>query len=294
MPFKKAVNPKELNESFLDLRLPSEFERRPRNFSYSSFYKAKEWRHIGVFLFPLLVNAIKTERRADQRHLINEMAYLLRVYAVIDDKDFDQITPEEREYLMKNFMTLYQRVLGIKNMVYNTHVLTHLEMVRILFDIAIYNGYRFETYYSQMVRSYHYTAGSKGKSIFQKLNLKTFVAHQCKIEMQFSDVESDKIDDTLIYIEDKFFKILAIENEFLICYEIETIPHIDYDRNDFERHWAKVGVWKFSLALQAPYLFTLKQDHQHVIRKDQVEGKAICVLNYIMKIPKKILLEGRM
>ncbi|XP_057334585.1 uncharacterized protein LOC130673561 isoform X1 [Microplitis mediator] len=109
----------EIDSLFLAIMPHNIRSRLPRSINTLATWKASEWRNWLEYCVICLKN-ILPDKYLDHLALLSEAVNIL---------NSDCITPERLEhsnYLLENYVKLFQRYFGLKNMTYNIHLLTHI------------------------------------------------------------------------------------------------------------------------------------------------------------------------
>ena len=103
--------------------------------------------------------------------------------------------------------------------------------------------------------------------------------HRCRKQksLSFSDVETAKTDDTLIYHDNAFYKVMEVDDPCLIVQKIKTkvfgVPNVT------RLPWAKVGVARYQGPVYDPSL--------RRFNKEDVKCKAILCGGVISSMPSE-------
>ena len=281
---KRKLSPiSAFNVQILIIKFPFEFARRARSLDFSVL-KGQEFRNIGLFFFPLVINCIDDSE--PERKIWLLFSFMLRA-CVIPEKEFQKIPLNVIEDCGVQFYKLYEKVFGVQNCTYNTHVVaSHILQIRAHGPLTLTSAFGFENFYGELKNSFVAGTCSPLKQMMQQILLKrTLSYHSCAPPIVYTNHETELECNNLIYTyrlgEYKFYKINDIENDNKIfkCHEIEIAPYVFTDTPDLR--WEDVGV------------FEEQSIHSEIVNVEStlVEGKLVRVQNLLMTCPINILEE---
>ncbi len=107
------------------LRLPRTFTRQPRCIGDRAYYKASEYLNFLLYYGPVILDGILPAKYLEHFSLLSKAIFLFSK---------DSISPSDfntAESSLKKFHLEFSKLYGEQNLVYNTHLLTHIpECVR--------------------------------------------------------------------------------------------------------------------------------------------------------------------
>ena len=282
---RKLSEPEEFNIQIKKIKFLREFSRRCRNLDLS-IIKAQEYRNIGIFFFPLVVNCISMQY-ADEKKIWLYLAYMLRS-CLLPNEEFDEIHKQDVKNACKKFYTLFERSYGQKNCSYSIHTfVSHLLRIRGDNPLTSTSAFMYENYYSEMKNLFEAGTQSPLKQILENTLMKRiFEPHYCCKPITFSCYKDTGLENnSLIYIfnsnkEHTFYKIIGINNDGTFkCqeqgkfkYESELTP---------ELNWSSVGVYNIG-----PSASNVTN-----VRKERIHGKLIKVDKFLITCPNNVLTE---
>ena len=278
----RKLSPSSLfNELIRCIKVVREFSRRIRNLDFSVM-KGQEFRNIALFFFPIIIECI--ESPAEERKLWLLFSFVLRA-CTIPNAEFQMLNPEQIKETARQFYKLYEKLFTAKNCTYNTHIFgSHVMDVRVNGPLTLTSAFGFEIFYSELRNSFTPGTNSTLKQIMQKVFIKRQLEfHSCKPFISLTNYETPMECNNLVYTfihkKYRFFKILDIEDDLLICKEIE-IEEPDFEETPNLR-WELVGV----------YIEKGESEATHNIQKKFVAGKLIRVRDYLLTCPMNVLEE---
>lgn len=278
---RKLTNPAIFNKKMLLIKVFREFSRRNRSLDFSVM-KAQEFRNLACFFFTVIVDCI--EEKAKERKLWLLLAYVMRS-CILPNNEFKVIKVELINDLLQQFYDLYNNLFGDRNCTYNTHIVgSHLMEMRFHGPLTLTSAFGFESFYSELRRSY--TAGTQStlKQCLSKILLKRNISyHCCENSIYFSKTETNMENNTIVYkfidLTHKMFKIIDIQGDNLICHRQGRYKHTFPELN--EVNWSHVGVYE-----KGPI-----SNEIVTIPKLEVHGKVMQVENLLITCPNNILRE---
>lgn len=128
-----------LNERLLSIKPNREVMRLPRSLTQLAKFKASETRSILLFYFPIcLIKILPAEYVTHFRRLSSAIYKLLK-------PTISEVELEEVHRNLTSFVTDFQDYFGLKNMVMNVHLLTHIvESVKCLGPLWSHSAFPFE------------------------------------------------------------------------------------------------------------------------------------------------------
>jgi hypothetical protein len=115
----------ELNKRLLKVKLPSEMGRRTRNLDMGSI-KAEELRGFALLYFVILLQLFTDKRDVK---IWAYFSFLARAYC-LPDCEFNLVPKGALKAASDNFQRLVQIRYGPRYLIYNFHLMRHLEEIR--------------------------------------------------------------------------------------------------------------------------------------------------------------------
>lgn len=280
---RPLCKPTLFNKLMALIKTPKEFPRRARDLDFSVF-KGVEFRNLALFYFPLIIDCI--EEGHGERELWLYLAFMIRS-CVIPSHEFRYVSLEVVELCCTKFYALYERLFGLTNCTYNTHVVcSHLPEIRAAGPLTETSAFVFESFYGEMKNSFVPGTISPLKQLFQNILLKRVLStHCCEIPITYCNYETSLENNTLIYVWEhnchKMYVIKEVDQENLICHTLEKENYEFEDIETIRLDWNTVGVYQ--------KVGVIEEDV--IIRKEQVSGKVIAVKNLLITCPNNVLRE---
>ena len=280
---RKLSSPSDFNKYMLETKTPREFPRRARKLDLAVM-KALEMRNIALFFFPHVLQCI--EPNAKERRLWLLLAFMIRS-CIIPTNEFKVVDLALIEDASKEFYTLYEKLFGVMNATYNTHVVgSHLIDMRFHGPLTLTSAFGFEAFYGEMRHSFTPGTQSPLKQIMKKVLLKRALSyHSCKNSLYFSEKDSPLECNSMIYSYEgnahKMYKIVKVEENSLICYAQGKFAHEFKETRDLNLNWSHVGVYKKGGVMNTPI----------TVPKNKVSGKVLTVGEFLITCPENILAE---
>ena len=140
---RKLSKPELFNKLMAIIKTPREFPRRARELDFSVL-KGAEFRNLALFYFPIICECI--EQGEGERKLWLYLAYMIRACVLpINEYEHFELSDVIKE-CCTNFYRLYEKIMGLKNCTYNTHVVgAHLIDMRVHGPLTITSTFGFES-----------------------------------------------------------------------------------------------------------------------------------------------------
>ena len=292
LPNKRSLVKPESIETYNDFivhqRQPTEFPRRPRRMDFCNL-KASEWRTVG------LCNALHIiDNCHDPLLKLTWSMYfwIKRAYVCTTNEELQEIDVYmDMIEFIKNFKLCYEKTFSKYNCSYNIHCIEHLPKERLMSGSLVHNAaYIFEGLYGDMLAalcvgtrnttrqammgSFFIYRGRRGK-------------HLCQNAIQYQPAKPDTMhDDSLAYTKEGFWYIHKVNktNKTCHCSRLNvltaTLPCKYAPRQELKL--SLIGVYKFS---------SIDENITHSFHYSDFLGKFMRVQDYLVKIPKDILLE---
>ena len=280
---RKLSSPITFNIIMSSIKVVGEFSRRIRDLDFAVF-KGQEFRNIGLFFFPVVIECI--ESSAKDRHLWLYLAFMLRS-SCIPSEEFEHIQLPDIEKICDKFYTLYEQLYDAKNCTYNTHLFcSHLLEIRTHGPLPETSASKFESFYGELRRSFVPGTSSPTKQIMQKILLKRALSsHCCRNTIMLSNYETPLESNKFVYTyakkEYQIYEISQIHDDTVSCNKLGQYPAIfEETANDID--WSTVGVFR-----KGP-----KSSESTTLNVSEISGKAINVGKFIITCPENILNEN--
>ena len=274
-------DPSLFNEFMSSIKTPKGFSRRARDMDFAVL-KAAEFRNYGLFFFPIILECI--EEGEGEREIWLNLAYMMRA-CVLPNHEYNEIDENVVDACCHTFYKQFEKIFGVLNCSYSIHVAgSHLREIRGDRPLTERSSFIFENFYGEMKQCFVPGTGSPLKQIMEKVYLKRALApHCCELPIYLSDHETSLENDTLFYIWENnrhnMYVIKEILNdEEFICNKINTEPACF---EETEMNWGKVGVYEMAEI----------EDEEIVLNKNDVSGKVLKVLDYVITCPNNVLRE---
>lgn len=181
---RKLCDPKDFNEMIRLVKLAKEFSRRCRNLDFSVM-KASEFRNLLIFHFPIVIQCIGDEYKAEQNVWL-DLVFVIRA-CVISNAEFDKIDKKLITNCCKHCYVNYEKLYGAKNCTFSIHtVLSHLLLIRGKSPLPARSAFCFESFYAEMKNLFCPGTISPLKQVLQNTIMKRKIAnHQCEKKRKF-------------------------------------------------------------------------------------------------------------
>ncbi len=266
-------------------RIPTEMGRRSREMLPAKF-KASEWRNF-CLLFFLHVGLTILEGGDGARRKIPILFFFLCRLLYSGDTKYKRVDggrPSPRE-IMARLQKYYELSFGKGEITFNEHLfMAHaLDQRETHGPSTNYSVFRYEDLYGKMKNSFVSGTPNEAKQCFESLYASDYFFHHCrdKLRLKISKKRTERSDDSIVTVGDRFYKVDMVEDGRIVCNEIKKTPlrlcGIDID----DLPWGDVGV----------YLLGEKEETQVEINLADVDGKGIIVGKHIMSVEKSWLME---
>ena len=279
---KRKLSPPSLfNVQIHKVKGTREFNRRIRELDFA-VYKGQEYRNLLLFYFPLVLNCI--EENGKERHMWLYLSFAIKACA-IPSEEFKQHSLDVIEECTKRFYSLYQKLFGIHNCTYNTHIVgSHLPEIRYHGPLTFTSAFPFESFYSELRNSFVPGTQSTLKQVLQNVLMKRVLTeHRCENEIYISVKETAMECNNMIYTYERrqfaFYKVISIDDDMLTCYSQEKLPCSFPETPNLP--WHLNGVFKTGNLIEEPIL----------VQRQRVKGKVLAVNDFLISCPKNILHE---
>ena len=278
---RKLSQPALFNKLMAMTKVVKEFSRRARDLNLAVF-KGQEYRNIAIFFFPLVLECIEPE--AKERHLWLYLAYILRS-ALIPSEEYWAVNISDVEQCCSKYYETYEKLMGKRNCTYNLHTFcSHLTKIRTHGPLTKTSAFKFESFYGEVRRSFVPGTTSTTKQILRNIYMKRAISsHCCENSIFISDYETPMECNNLVYCynrnEYKFFKVIKIDDETLICNPIGVYPAVFPETPNLD--WSKVGVFERGGICS----------EEVKIKTADTCGKVLYVGKYLITCPDNILRE---
>ena len=266
---------------------PSELNRRSRKMDFCNF-KASEWRTVG------LVNAIHIFEQCTDLTLKNcwiMYFWIMRAYATTTSEELASLNQYiDMSRFMKQFKLIYEKLFSLFNCSYNVHAIEHLPKVRESGTLQDFAAYNFENVFGVMINS----ICSGTRNITRQANLGTFCAykgrrgkHLCQNCIRYQPYKEKCMhDDSLVYNEHGFWSVTKVNKieKTCLCHSLQVTSA------DIPCKHGVQGVLNLSYIGVYKYL-RIDKDVSRTFHFSEFTGKFMRVLDYVVKLPKDVLLE---
>lgn len=278
---RKLSDPAKFNEEMLKVKVVRECSRRNRELDFSVM-KGQEFQNIILFFTPIVLTCI--EPPAPERKLWILFMYMIRA-CILPIAEFKTIDLEEFEKICSQFYNLYDRIFGMNNCSYNTHVVgSHLLEMRYSGPLTETSAFNFESFYGEIRNSFVPGTKSTLKQILSNILIKRSLSyHCCENSIYFSEKVTLTEDNSLIYLyenrEHHIYKILAVKEETVIC---KKVGRYDFNFPEMPKlNMSHIGVYK-----RGPML-----NDEVELEKKKICGKVFSVLDFYITCPNNVLRE---
>jgi hypothetical protein len=268
-----------LNTSLRNIKTPSEFSRRTRDFKVAH-WKAEEYRNMLLFFFPLLLPYLDDEERS----LWLLLVYSVRAYVLPED-DFERTKDVlQVPTAIGNFGSLFHKMFGSKNCSYNIHVFSHLSLLRQHGPLNSTSSFRFESFLAIIKDNFRVGTPNVTKQIFENMFLSLAVRnHVCRPSFHINVKVTSRTDDTLVRAYGNWFKAVKFtRNDEVMCAAITAKPAFFGEIDGLSFNFGNVGVFTD---------FVIGQVADVCIPLCDVSSKGIIVGEYIMECPYNVAFE---
>lgn len=130
------------------LRMPRTFTRQPRSIGDMAFYKASEYLNFLIHYGPVILDNILPSKYLNHFSLLSNAIFIFNKTSINSD-DF-----KSAESSLKKFHLEFAKLYGEHNLVYNTHLLTHIpQCVRNFGPLWAFSNFPFEDF-NGVLKSY--------------------------------------------------------------------------------------------------------------------------------------------
>ena len=278
---RKLSSPNSFNQYMSRIKVPREFSRRARNLDFAVL-KAQEMRNILLFFFPIVLECI--EVNAKERKLWQLLAFIIRACCLPND-EFQFVRKSLISQLSQQFYVLYEQLFSSKNCTYNTHVVaSHLLQIRGDNPLTESSAFKFESFYAELRNSFTPGTVSPLKQMLQKIVLRRSLAHHCcQNSLFFSSNDTSLECNSLIYCfinnTHVIYSIQSIDGDIFSCFIHGRFPCHFNDTSCLP--WSSIGVYKLG-----PLSNTIV-----LVKRSDVCGKVLKVMNYLVTCPQNVLRE---
>ena len=281
---RKLTSPSVFNELIADIKVTKECSRRIRDLDFS-VYKAQEFRNLGIYFFPVIIQCLESTDKEIQLWLY--LGYMLRA-SILPNTEYDSNIHEPNIAMsMDKFYSLYERLFGVVNCTYSIHVVcSHLLAMRDENPLTSSSAFSFENFYGQLRRCFVPGTSSTLKQIFKKSMMKNILSkHTCESPITITTHESALECNNMIYtFKDKkycIYKVVDINNELskLTCKRQGKYP-AKFPTSPM-MNWEEVGVFEKGGIM----------DEVVTVDMSEVSGKVLKVKQYLVTCPNNVLRE---
>ncbi len=194
----RPVSEEPLNEELRKTKGLSQYSRRPRDFD-AAVYKAEEYRNLVLAFWPAVLNTCPLGTREAWLRTV----YCVRGFSLPNTlyRNLKEKTGFGTEDLRKWYVE-YEAVFKAISCSHNTHVFSHLDVVRELGPLATTSACHYEDHYAYVKLNYRAGTISKGKQALESLLLIQATGHSCVKQRKVGMKSSSKIDDRFVFLKD--------------------------------------------------------------------------------------------
>jgi hypothetical protein len=268
-----------LNKSLRNVRTPSEFSRRTRDFKLAH-WKAEEYRNLLLFFFPCLLPHLQSR---DEKTLWLLLVYAVRAF-ILPDTEYQTVRHlVDVPAAVNDFYHLFHKLYKSQACSYNIHVYSHLAILRHHGPLTTTSAFRFESFLAVLKESFHVGTPNVTKQIFENLFLSMAVkGHVCHPSLKIKTKETNRTDDTLLRAYNKWYKAVGENDDGILCKTINTEAAYFELKSGISVNFGHVGVFcDLGIGGQAECAIPLKD----------VTGKGIRVGEYIVYCPYNVAFE---
>ena len=206
---------------------------------------------------------------------------------VLPNEEFEHVCKATIVEACELFYNLYHELYGQRNCCYSIHVVgSHLMKVRGNVPLTERSAFMFESFYSEMKNLFQAGTASPLKQILQNAFMKRASEYHVCEKTVFYKEKTDNVtleNNSLIYTfknnKHELYVITAIDNDQFTCkrlgkfqYKSALLPNYD---------WKSIGVFR-----QGPI-----GSDTFVIQRNEIKGKVLNVLNFLITCPTNVLNE---
>ena len=278
---RKLSSIDQFNRLMSEIKVLHEFSRIARELDFAVF-KGQEFRNLALFFFPLVLECIDPGEK--ERHLWLNLAYMMRS-AVIPSNEYWNISENVVRQCCLTFYELFEKLMGPHNCTYNLHVLCcHLLEIRTHGPLTETSAFKFESFYSELRRSFVPGTVSPTKQIMKNVLLKRIVSsHNCENNIFISNYDTDLECNSIVYTyvrnEYNIYKVNDINEDVMNCNRIGKYPATFEETPEID--WSTVGVFRKGGQCSEPI----------EVAHSEISGKVISVGKYLLTCPKNVLQE---
>ena len=215
---------------------------------------------------------------------------------LLPNEEFRVIDDAKIVSACEKFYALYEKTYGQNNCTYSIHVVgSHLPQVRQNRPLTYKSAFKFENFFSEMRNLFQPGTVSPLKQVFQNCFMKRLLdSHYCENKTFFSakkqqktgkKVNPGKENNTLIYTYDEdqilnmYIIIEIIDNDTFKCNTQGKFKANLPLSNEYD--WSQVGVYRIGPV----------SEEIVTIKRNDISGKVIKVLGYLITCPNNVLHE---
>jgi hypothetical protein len=276
-----------LDKLLKSIKLPSEMARRTRPMDLSS-WKADE---LKVFSLFCAVIAIKFQQQDVNKKLWAYFVFLVRAY-LLPNAEYEQIPKIVLKKANHNFLRLLQGTFSRRMFTSNTHTFAHLEIIRqyVGGPLTQASAFPYESHFGKIRAAIVVGTPNTVKQILTTIYTAYKAGnHRCENKMEISVHRTSRTSDREFY--------LWTEADGYHFYQVVEQPR-DPDIVIAKRIMTETSVLSPFVQWDLVGVHQIRQDQtdpdpsgRHTIRKSQIDGKAVIVLDQILCVPRNVLLE---
>ena len=264
---------KNVNIHLPHIKVPSEFSRTTSKMHVAKL-KSEELRNSLLYYYPVILPVLNYSEGS----MLSYFSYIMRIM-LMPDKYFNLIKTQIN--LSSTLNTFCRDYLTDGYETYNCHIFRHMLKIRELGVLTEFSALPFESLYGEIKRCCNVCGTNVGKQIVESFFLKRkFKSHHCTNNLKFTPSESKNINDSLIYSNGQFFKIINVDKSKTIfsCHKIRV--------KDFICPYTGLN-----LSNSLSFKVLNEDDNEEIIYLNNIDGKAVKVNDIITFVPRNILTE---
>ena len=278
---RKLSLPSQFNKLIAHVKSLREFNRRIRELDFH-VYKGQEFRNLLLFFFPLVLDCIEVGEKERKMWLF--LSYMIKA-CVVPKEEFKPIDLNVIDRCTNSWYSLYQQLFGVHNCTYNTHMVgSHLIEMRFHGPLTLTSAYPFESFYSELRRSFVPGTQSPLKQMLSNIFLKRALEnHMCEKSIYYSAKDTPLECNSLIYLYEGrkylLYRIIHIDEDIFTVKQQEYLPCRFPETPNL--NWSLIGVFMSG---------NLKNNTER-IHRSSIKGKVVQVNSFLITCPANVLRE---
>ena len=280
----KRINPKCFNDIINSILSTREFSRRCRNLD-TAVYKAQEYRNLLLVFFPIFQQNI-SEKFKKERQVWFTLVFMVRA-CVLPNEEYEHVNVATIVSASELFYNLYFELYGQQNCSYSIHVApSHLLKIRGNVPFTERSAFAFESFYAEMKNLFKAGTSSPLKQVLKNTFMKRKLEHHVceksifyKAQTKNVTMENNYSVHTFTNNKHELYIVKDINGDELTCikqgkfvFKTNLLPNYD---------WQSIGVFKLGPTGNKTFK----------IKKNEVKGKFLNVLNILVTVPNNVLNE---